>query len=241
MTEPNRSFGLNTGADPEGEPVTKADRVAALLKQAERTDWSGQSEQELLEQGQSEQKGRLERARAVLRSVEAKQSLQSAPERNMGEGAIGGRAYGVYHVPPTVEDVVAALAETMKSPGWAAVVALPDIGWEAAAKLGVDTYRVVVIPDLKEETHRVLGSLVEGFETVVLGNVSVGPPQQRALAARSRKLGRTILTMIPWQTISKPFEVGNRLGPIEPATKRLAGGTADALPNLEVIDGPVAI
>ena len=86
-----------------------------------------------------------------------------------------------------------------------AVVAVPDIGWEAAQKLGIDPRRVVVISHPQEQSQKVVAAVVEGFDVVVLGEVAVGPREQRALAGRARKLNTTILTMWPWQTVSKPF------------------------------------
>lgn len=151
------------------------------------------------------QRERLDQARSVLAAVEARQSMHSVSGFNLSGESESSRSYGVYHVRPSTEAMVEALANTVGPQDWVAVVAVTDIGWEAAQNLGIDTRRVVVVSHPKDEAGRVIASIIEGFDVVALGDVAVRPSEQRALAGRARKLNTTVLTMSPWQTVSKPF------------------------------------
>ncbi len=179
---------------------------------------------------------RLAAARAALCYVEARQDVQFIAARETARGfgrdaglvGIGGAnsqgvptSRGVWHVPPSVESLVRAIAQVVTEESWTAVAGVSDIGWEAAKLLGVDPQKVVVVPNLKQQIPKVVGSLVEGFEVVALGDVALSPSNQRALAARVRKLNGTILTLNPWPTISRPFERGRDLGIDESPGARL--------------------
>ena len=149
-----------------------------------------------------QQEERLRRARAVLTQVEMRQDVTGVAA-DIGDSSGLGR--GVYHTDGTIEGVVRALAKLMQPEQFVAVVGVQDIAWECAEALGIDLSRIVLIRSVGEWGLKVIGSLVEGFSFVVVGDVDVAPRHQRALAARSRAVDTTILTMHPWLTVSAPF------------------------------------
>ena len=149
-----------------------------------------------------QQEERLRRARAVLTQVEVRQDVAGVAA-NISDSSGLGR--GVYHTDGTIEGVVRALAKLMKPEQFVAVVGVQDIAWEGAEALGVDLSRIVLIRSVGEWGLKVIGSLVEGFSFVAVGDVEVAPRHQRALAARARAVEATILTMHPWLTVSAPL------------------------------------
>lgn len=161
----------------------------------------------------AQQEDRLRRARAVLARVEARQEVVPTPEKIQGWEAPG---RGVYHLDGTIEGAARALVQMAGPEQFVAVVDLHDVSWEGVEELGVDLSRIVLIRSVGEQGAKVIGSLLEGFSIVVVGNVGVEPRHQRALAARARTVGATILTMRPWVTVSLPL------------TDRVEGGSAVA-------------
>lgn len=85
---------------------------------------------------------------------------------------------------------------------WSAVVGLPDIGWAAAAELGVQLDRVAVIPDPGGDVLQTLSVLADGVEVVVVKvpeRAAVGTPaRRRILSARLRQHGTVLLTLGRW-------------------------------------------
>ena len=154
---------------------------------------------------EQEQKVRLDKARSALAAAEARHAMHSVSRRDLARETMGAHAYGVYHIRPSIQEMLEALAQIVKPEDWVAVVAVSDIGWEAAQKLGIDTGRVVLVPHPKDQIRKVVAATIEGFDVVALGEVSIRPSEQRALAGRARKLNTTVLTMVPWQMVSKPF------------------------------------
>ncbi|MEO8815573.1 MAG: hypothetical protein ABI307_06425 [Mycobacterium sp.] len=79
--------------------------------------------------------------------------------------------------------------------GNVAIVGQPDIGLLAAAELGADLSRLAVIPDPGSDPVEVAAVLVDGMDLVVLGlgGRSVPPARARAVTARARQHGCTLL------------------------------------------------
>lgn len=88
------------------------------------------------------------------------------------------------------------------TPGsWSALVALPDLGLLAAAELGVDLDRVVVVPEPGPELLQVISILVDGVDVVVAAvapGVRPAPGRLRVLGGRLRQRGAVLLTMGAW-------------------------------------------
>ena len=81
--------------------------------------------------------------------------------------------------------------------GHAAIVGQPDIGLLAAVELGADLSRLAVVPDPGPDPVEVAAVLMDGLELVVLGlgGRSVAPTRARAVTARARQKGCTLLVV----------------------------------------------
>lgn len=79
--------------------------------------------------------------------------------------------------------------------GHAAIVGHPDIGLLAAVEMGADLSRLAVIPDPGADPVEVAAVLMDGLDLVVLGMAgrSVSPTRARAVTARARQKGCTLL------------------------------------------------
>lgn len=87
--------------------------------------------------------------------------------------------------------VAAATAEG----GHAAIVGQPDVGLMAAVEMGADLSRVAVIPYPGTDPVEVAAVLLDGLDLVVLalGGRSVSMSRARAVTARARQKGCTLL------------------------------------------------
>lgn len=84
---------------------------------------------------------------------------------------------------------------------WSALVAMPDLGLLAAAELGVDLNRVVVVPEPGPDLLQVISILVDGVDVVAAAvgpGVRPGPGRMRVLGGRLRQRGAVLLTMGGW-------------------------------------------
>jgi hypothetical protein len=79
--------------------------------------------------------------------------------------------------------------------GHAAIVGQPDVGLLAAVEMGADLSRLAVIPDPGGDPVEVAAVLMDGLDLVVLGlgGRSVPPTRARAVTARARQKGCTLL------------------------------------------------
>lgn len=79
--------------------------------------------------------------------------------------------------------------------GHAAIIGQPDVGLLAAVEMGADLSRLAVIPDPGADPVEVAAVLMDGLDLVVLGlgGRSVSPTRARAVTARARQKGCTLL------------------------------------------------
>jgi hypothetical protein len=79
--------------------------------------------------------------------------------------------------------------------GHAAIVGQPDVGLLAAVEMGADLSRLAVIPDPGGDPVEVAAVLMDGLDLVVLGlgGRVVAPTRARAVTARARQRGCTLL------------------------------------------------
>ncbi|MEX0873401.1 MAG: hypothetical protein WD646_10285 [Actinomycetota bacterium] len=87
---------------------------------------------------------------------------------------------------------------------WTAAVGMPTLGLHAAAELGIDLDRLVVIEDPGKQWTDVLAALVDSFD-VVLVNATIGAggsggaaPPIRKVNARVREQGSVLVAIGPW-------------------------------------------
>src|SRR4051812_25110395 len=79
--------------------------------------------------------------------------------------------------------------------GHAAIVGQPDVGLLAAVEMGADLTRLALVPDPGADPVEVAAVLMDGLDLVVLGlgGRSGGPARARAVTARARQKGCTLL------------------------------------------------
>lgn len=82
---------------------------------------------------------------------------------------------------------------------WCAMTAVPDVGWRAAAAVGLPLDRVAVVPTLGPDAPMVLAALADGFDVLVLGRCrGLSDRDRRSLTARLRVREAVLLTVHPW-------------------------------------------
>jgi hypothetical protein len=98
--------------------------------------------------------------------------------------------------------MLSMVAAVTAAGGNVAIVGQPDIGLLAAAEMGADLSRLAVIPDPGTDPVEVAAVLIDGMDMVVLGlgGRRVPPTRARAVVARARNKGCTLLvTDGDWQ------------------------------------------
>ena len=90
------------------------------------------------------------------------------------------------------------LAEASRAGSWVALVGLPGVGVLAAAQLGLDLDRVVLVPAPGPDGPTVVAALLDGVDVVVVGDVALGDGDRRRLSARARERGAVLLSTAAW-------------------------------------------
>src|SRR6185437_16218633 len=91
--------------------------------------------------------------------------------------------------------------------GNAAIVGQPEVGLLAAVEMGADLSRLAVIPDPGSDPVEVAAVLMDGMDLVGLGGRSVAASRARAVVARARQKGCTLLvTGGDWEGASARLE-----------------------------------
>lgn len=118
-----------------------------------------------------------------------------------------------------LEMVAAADCEQL----WTAVVGQPLIGILAAAEMGVDLSRLILVPTPGPDAASVLAALLDGVDILVVGpEADLGPSERRRLAARARERGTVIIASSPWSGAHVELNVtGVRWRGISSGTGRL--------------------
>ena len=162
----------------------------------------------------AEQVERLRRKMAEV-SGRASGAGGSAPRRPMPSSASSSSSGNLLPLPESLTDllpaplprgVVAVLSGARSLPlsmvaavtaagGHAAIVGQPDVGLLAAVEMGADLTRLALIPDPGADPVEVAAVLMDGLDLVVLGlgGRSVAPTRARAVTARARQKGCTLL------------------------------------------------
>ena len=142
---------------------------------------------------------------------------------------------GVLSLQGSVTLLLAALALRQGSASWCAVVGGDELGWCAAAEVGLDLNRVLTVPasvldDASALT--VVSTLLDGVGALLIGAPvaeRLRPQHRRRLLARARERGCLILTPAPWE--------GGRTLQADPLTPDT--GTPDASPVRALVECPV--
>ncbi len=84
---------------------------------------------------------------------------------------------------------------------WSALVGFGDLGLAAAAELGVDLGRLVLVPDPGVDVLQILSVLIDGVDVIAV-SAPKGPigsaSRQRVLTGRLRQRGAVLLAVGPW-------------------------------------------
>lgn len=136
----------------------------------------------------------IERAAEVLPTSE---SLLPIPE-SLAEMVPGGLPRGTVAVLSGAGSLPVSMAAAATAAGrHVAIVGLPDLGLLAAAEMGADLSRMAVIPDPGTDPVEVAAVLMDGMDLVLLGlgGRAVSATRARAVVARARQKGCTLLVM----------------------------------------------
>lgn len=120
----------------------------------------------------------------------------------------GLRAGASYSIGGSAALLFALLAQPSQAGSWCGVVGMPGLGLEAAAKMGVDLSRVVLIPDPGQRWLAVVSTIAD-----VLPVVAVRPPARAKdadisrLSARLRDRGAVLLVQGPWPQTEAMIDV----------------------------------
>ena len=121
----------------------------------------------------------------------------SALEPLLPGGAL--KAGAVYSVAGSLSLSMAMMAAPSQSGSWCAVIGIPEFGAEAAARIGVDLDRLVLVPDPGDQWLAVTAAMVD-----IVGVVLTRPPRRTAasgtarLEARLRQRGALMIVDGAW-------------------------------------------
>lgn len=145
---------------------------------------------------------RLRRAREALRAAELGTGLlRAADEELVPEGP----ARGVFHVPGGNGALIAALARALPPGGWGGVVGVPDLGWEAVGRAGIDLSRLLVVADPGSSAAQACALLLDGVDVVCIEGGLIETRARGRLAGIARLRRRALLTTSPWAGVSRPW------------------------------------
>ena len=144
---------------------------------------------------------------------------------------------GVLSLQGSATLLLAVLALRQGSVGWCAVVGGDELGWCAAAEVGLDLNRVLTVPasvldDASALT--VVSALLDGVGALLIGAPvaeCLRPQHRRRLLARARERGCLILTPAPWEGAHTL-----KAAPLTPDT-----GPMDASPVQALVGCPVEL
>lgn len=100
---------------------------------------------------------------------------------------------------------MALMAGPSSAGSWCGVVGVPDFGVEAAAALGVDPDRTVLVPEPGEDWLNVAAAMIDVLTVVVVqpplgpdGRFGVGPHQAARLGSRLRQREAALIALGDW-------------------------------------------
>ncbi len=120
---------------------------------------------------------------------------RALPQGGLPRGAVVG-LLGDAGVPTLLLSLLAAA-----DLGWMALVGMPEIGLTAAAEMGVDLSRLVVIPDPGHDVLQVVSVLVDGIDLIAVAAPPanlITPARLRVLTSRLRQRGAVLLVVGHW-------------------------------------------
>lgn len=128
-----------------------------------------------------------------------------------GALAAGGR----YQVAGSTLLALALLQGPSEAGAWCAVVGMPDLGVEAAAALGLDLERLVLVPHPGDQWMSVVSALIDVVSVVLVrppvrdGRTRVPEAAAGRLAARLRQREAVLVSMGDWPQTDAALTVGD--------------------------------
>jgi hypothetical protein len=117
---------------------------------------------------------------------------------------------GVYSVQGAASLVMALLAGPSAEGAWCAVVGMPGFGAEAAARLGVDLDRLVLVPSPGDRWFSVTAALADAVSVVAVAPQSrVGDAEAARLAARLRQRRAVLIVCGAWPRVDARLGVAS--------------------------------
>lgn len=92
---------------------------------------------------------------------------------------------------PFLLTFLAAILSQQKA--WIAFLGTPDVGWACAERLGMEMSRVVAVPRVDVQGARVVSAAIDGFDVVVVGDISLDARERRVLHRRAVAKGSLLL------------------------------------------------
>jgi hypothetical protein len=139
------------------------------------------------------------RLQQALDTAQQSRSLPTLPALSDVLPGSALRAGATYAVTGSTSLVMAMMAGPSGDGGWCGVVGLPRFGAEAAAGLGVDLDRLVLVPDPDREWLNVVAALLDALTLVVVrppGRVTAAEASR--LSARMRTRGAVLVATGPY-------------------------------------------
>lgn len=139
----------------------------------------------------------VDRARPVALAHERTLPVLPSLEPLLPGGALRrGQVVAVAGGPGGTTLALALLAGPTRAGSWVACVGAPQLGWQAAAEVGVDLERTVVVRPPERSWVEVVAALVDAFDVVLCGpQHRPGAPEVRRLAHRARERGSVLVAL----------------------------------------------
>lgn len=142
--------------------------------------------------------GEIDRLRERMQRMQGGVPRRPLPTHPALGGLVQLRTGGSYEV-DSATLALALMAGPSQAGEWCAVVGVPDFGVEAAAEVGIDLGRTVLVPEPGEQWLEVTAALVDVVPLVVLrAPVRVGEHVAEKLGARLRKREAALVALGPW-------------------------------------------
>ncbi|MFD4366175.1 hypothetical protein [Rhodococcus sp. NPDC058521] len=171
--------------------------AAEVIDGASSPDLSGLSRQERLEQLRRRIAAVPSRGESVAPASEVS-VVEVLPVPSALQGLLpgGGLARGsVVSCSGATSLLLGVIASVTASGGHVAVIGHPRLGLLAAVEMGARLERLALVPDPGSDPVEIAAVLLDGMDLVVLGlgGASVAPSRARAVVARARSKGATLM------------------------------------------------
>ncbi|TPW70930.1 hypothetical protein [Schumannella sp. 10F1B-5-1] len=189
-----------SGAHPDRRPERRDG-----TRETQGRDQHGQGE--IVQELQGRIRG-MQRRRLDSRALPADETLGDL----LPGGALA--AGDSYAIRGSTSLALALLRAPSQAGSWCAIVGLPDVGLEAAAGLGLDLDRVVLVPHPGDHWMAVVSALVDVVSVVLVqpplrdGRARVGETAATRLASRLRQREAVLLAMDDWPRAEARLAVG---------------------------------